>query len=114
MCFTPVPACHPHSGCRGNSLFLLFSSYFVPVWRYAGSWIPYACPFRGGICWPGVDLVHFLQCCQHPGRVLDEHSTHTTAPRLWGRVSRGTAAHCPALCEALATGARRSSWHVEY
>src|SRR5215470_4545500 len=57
---------------------------------------------------------HFLQSCQHAGRVLDEHSPHTTAPRLWGRVSRGTAAHRTALCEALVTGARRPSWHVEY
>src|SRR5262245_12556059 len=68
----------------------------------------------GGRHWQGGASVHFLQCCQHPGRVLDEHSTHTTAPRLWGRVSRGTAAHRTALCEALATGARRPSWHVEY
>src|SRR5947209_9991112 len=37
--------------------------------------------------------LHFLQSCQLFGRVLDEHSTDTTAPQLWGRVSRGTAPH---------------------
>ena len=28
-------------------------------------------------------LLHFLQSCQHAGRVLDEHSTNTTATWVW-------------------------------
>jgi hypothetical protein len=37
---------------------------------------------------PGVELLmptklHFLQSCQHLGRVLDEYSTDTTTTWLW-------------------------------
>src|SRR5438093_10010132 len=58
--------------------------------------------------------VHFLQSCQHVGRVLDEHSTDTTAPQLWGRVSGGPPSDGPASGEPDATGARRPAWLVEH
>ena len=32
---------------------------------------------------PQGGILHFLQSCQHLGRVLDEYSTDTTTTRLW-------------------------------
>src|SRR5262252_871965 len=60
-----------------------------------------------------VASLHFLQSCQPAGRVLDEYSTDTTAPRLWGRVSRGTAPDATGSGEPDTTGARRAAWLVD-
>src|SRR4029450_664868 len=60
-----------------------------------------------------VESLHFLQSCQHAGRVFDEHSTDTTAPRLWGRVSRGPTPAQAGSGEPDATGARRAAWLVD-
>ena len=60
-----------------------------------------------------LNTLHFLQSCQHGARVLDEYSTDTTAPQLWGRVSGGPPSDGPASGEPDATGARRPAWLVD-
>src|SRR5262245_41387478 len=60
------------------------------------------------------ESLHFLQSCQHAGRVFDAHSTATTAPRLWGRVSRGPTPAQAGSGEPDATGARRAAWLVDH
>jgi hypothetical protein len=57
--------------------------------------------------------LHFLQSGKHAGRVLNEYSTDTTAPQLWGWVPGGTAPAGAGPGEPSATGARRPTWLVE-
>src|SRR5882724_6671543 len=95
------------TGRRGNCSVPASFSLLVRRRRGSGTWIPYAYPVHGGICWPREGFVHFLQSCQLFGRVLDEYSTDTTAPQLRGRVSGGPTPESATPCKPLATGARR-------
>src|SRR6266446_5225689 len=83
------------------------SPYVLVLWKRAKNKKPLLEHHKG-------ELLHFLQSCQLFGRVLDEHSTNTTATRVWRRVSGGSPATQAASGAPDATEVRRPAWLVEH